>query len=54
VAEGKLEAGPSKDYFAVLDGDFLGHLLLEHFGGAEETGYTDLGCLRITVERIEE
>ena len=54
VAEGKLEIGPSKDYFAFLDGDFLGHLLLEHFGVAEETGYTDLGRVRVTVERVEE
>jgi hypothetical protein len=40
-AEGKLQVGPSKDYFAFLDGDFLGRLLLDHFGGEEEMGYTD-------------
>jgi hypothetical protein len=54
VGEGKLEVGPSKDYFAFMDGDFLGHLLLEHLGAAEETGCTDLGRVRVTVERIEE
>jgi hypothetical protein len=54
VAEGKLEVGPSRDYFAFLGGEFLGRLLLDHFGGEEELGYTDLGRVRITVERIGE
>lgn len=54
VAEGKLEVGPSKDYFTFLDGDHIGHLLLQHFGAREVPGYTDLGRVRITVERIEE
>ena len=51
VAEGKLEVGPTKYYFTFLDGEFLGKVLLDHFRAPEERGYTDLGRVRITVER---
>jgi len=52
-AEGKLEVGPKESFFALLDGEYLGKALLEHFGGAKESGYTDLGRVRVTVERLE-
>jgi hypothetical protein len=36
-----------------IDGEYLGKLLSEHFGILEERGYTDLGRVRVTVERLE-
>lgn len=54
VMEGKMEIGPSEKYFAFLDGEYLGKLLVEHFGLPEERGYTDLGRVRLTVERLGE
>jgi hypothetical protein len=53
VAEGKLQIGPAEHYFTFLDGDFLGRLLLKRFGLPEERTYTDVGRVRITVERLE-
>ncbi len=54
VAEGKLEVGPKEEFFALLGGEYLGKLLLDHFRMPEEPGYTDLGRVRVTVERLEE
>ena len=53
VAEGKLEIGPKKEFFIFLDGDHLGKSLVDHFGMAGETGYCDLGRVRVTVELLE-
>lgn len=53
-AEGKLEIGPSEQYFIFLDGDWLGQLLLDHFGLPSERGYTNLGRVRISVEMLKE
>ncbi len=54
VAEGSLEIGPSAQYFVFLDGEYLGQRVVNHFGLPEERGYTKLGRVRITVERLEE
>ncbi len=54
VAEGSLEVGPSAQYFVFLDGEYLGQRMVAHFGLPEERGYTKLGRVRITVERLEE
>ena len=54
VAEGKMEVGPSAQFFVFLDGDYLGQRLVDHFGLPEERGYTDLGRVRVTVERLKE
>lgn len=54
VAEGKMEIGPSAQFFVFLDGDYLGQQLVSHFGLPEERGYTDLGRVRVTVERLGE
>lgn len=54
VAEGKMEVGPTERYFVFLDGDYLGKQLVDHFGLPEEKGYTDLGRVRVTVERLDE
>ena len=54
VREGIVEVGPKAQFFVFVDGDYLGALLSEHFGVSAETGYTPLGRLRITVERLEE
>ncbi len=54
VAEGSLEIGPSAQYFVFLDGEYLGQRMVDHFGLPEERGYTKLGRVRITVERLEE
>jgi hypothetical protein len=54
VAEGNMEVGPSAQYFVFLDGEYLGHQMMNHFGIPEERGYTRLGRVRITVERLEE
>ena len=53
VAGGKMEVGPKESYFAMLDGYYLGKQLVEHFRLPEEKGYTDLGRVRVTVERLE-
>lgn len=52
VAEGSVELGPKEDFFVFVDGEYLGTLLRTHFGFEAETGYTSLGRLRITVERV--
>ena len=54
VAEGKVEIGPSEKFFVFLDGEYLGQKLMDHFRLPEERGYTDLGRVRVTVERLEE
>ncbi len=54
VAEGRIEIGPSEKYFIFLDGEYLGQRSLDHFQLPEERGYTDLGRVRVTVERLEE
>ena len=54
VAEGSVELGPKEDFFVFVDGEYLGKLLRTHFGIGPEPGYTSLGRLRVTVERIEE
>ena len=54
VAEGVVEVGPKEDYFAFVDGEYLGALLRRHFGVGSERGYTSLGRMRVTVERIED
>ena len=54
VAEGKIEIGPSAQFFIFLDGDYLGQRLIDHFQLPNERGYTDLGRVRIVVELLEE
>ncbi len=54
VAEGQMQIGPSGQFFLFLDGEYLGHLLIKNFGLPEERGYTDLGRVRVTVERLED
>lgn len=54
VAEGKMEIGPTEKFFLFLDGEYLGKRLVDHFRLPEEKGYTDLGRVRVTVERLEE
>lgn len=54
VREGIVEVGPKAQFFVFVDGDYLGELLSDHFGVDAETGYTSLGRLRFTVERLEE
>lgn len=53
VAEGSVELGPKEDFFVFVDGEHLGTLLRTHFGVDAETGYTSLGRLRVTVERVD-
>ena len=53
VLEGSVELGPKEDFFIFVDGEHLGTLLRKHFGVEAETGYTALGQLRITVERVD-
>ena len=54
VMEGKLAVGPAGHYFLFLDGEYLARVLLSYFQFPEERGYTDLGRVRVTVERLEE
>ncbi len=54
VAEGKMEIGPMQQYFTFLDGEHLGKLLLNHFSLPDEHGYTDLGRVRVAVERLDD
>ena len=53
-SEGQMQIGPSERFFVFLDGLYLGERLVEHFGLAEERGFTNLGRVRVTVERLEE
>lgn len=53
-ADGSVELGPKEDYFIFLEGEHLGTMLRKHLGVNAETGYTPLGRLRITVERLSE
>ena len=53
VREGVVEVGPKAEFFVFVDGEYLGALLSDHFGVGSETGYSSLGRLRVTVERIE-
>jgi len=54
VVEGVLGVGPTEKFFVFLDGEYFGKLLVDHFRLPEEKGYTDLGRVRVTVERLEE
>ena len=54
VAEGQVEIGPSTSFFVFLDGEYLGQRLVSHFQLPEERDYTNLGRVRITVEKLEE
>ena len=54
MAVGKMAVGPSARYFVFLEGEYLGRRLVDHFGLPEERGYTDLGHVRITVERLDD
>ncbi len=53
VTEGQMQIGPMESFFVFLDGEYLGQRLVRHFGLPEERGYTELGRVRITVERLE-
>lgn len=54
VREGQMQVGPGDKYFVFVDGDYLGGLLIEHFGLTHERDYTDVGRVRVTVEKLEE
>jgi hypothetical protein len=55
VVEGVIEIGPRADYFAFIDGEFLGRLLSHYAGVKPKDGeYTRLGRARITVEWLED
>ncbi len=54
VAEGNMQIGPKENFFTLLDGEYLGQLLLSQFGFSKEPDYTNVGRVRITVERLEE
>jgi hypothetical protein len=54
VEEGSMEVGPTEHFFLFLEGEHLGKLLLRHFRLPEERGDTNLGRVRITVERLED
>jgi hypothetical protein len=53
VAEGKMEIGPKGQFFPLLDGEYLGKLLVKHFKLPEELGYTEIGRVRVTVVHLE-
>lgn len=57
MAEGRIEIGPSEKFFVFIDGGYLGQRLLgllDHFQLPADREYTNLGCMRITVERLKE
>ncbi len=49
-----MDLGPTEDHFTSVYGGNLGKLPGTYFGGDAEPGYTSLGRLRVTVERVEE
>jgi hypothetical protein len=54
VVEGHMRIGPYREYFFFLDGAFLADLVLRHYGLPEERGYTHVGRVRVTIERLDE
>jgi hypothetical protein len=54
VAEGNVEIGPKEQFFIFLDGEYLGQLLVDHFNMPGESGYCDLGRVRVTVEKLDQ
>lgn len=54
VTEGQMQVGPGEQYFVFVDGDYLGTLLIDHFRLPKERDYTNVGRVRITVERLED
>ncbi len=54
VVEGRMQIGPTERFFIFVDGEFLGELLVNHFRLPREPVYTDVGRVRVTVERLEE
>jgi hypothetical protein len=54
VVEGQMQIGPTERFFTFVDGEILGELLVRHFGLPREPVYTDVGRVRVTVERLEE
>ena len=55
VVEGLIEVGPGADYFAFVDGHFLGRMLAQHAGvESAPNEYARLGRARITVEWLED
>lgn len=55
VVEGSIEIGPRGDFFAFVDGDFLGRILSQYAGiEPRENEYTKLGRARLTVEWLED
>lgn len=53
VREGQMQVCSGDKYFVFLDGDYLGNLLVEHFRLPKERDYTEVGRVRVTVERLE-
>ena len=53
VAEGQMQVGPTEKFFVLLDGEYLGERLVRHFQLPEEKDYTNLGRVRITVEKLK-
>jgi len=47
-----MEIGSTERFFVFLDGEYLGKALIGHFGLPEERGYTNLGRVRVTAERL--
>jgi hypothetical protein len=54
VMEGHMKIGPYEQYFIFLDRALLGQLLLRHYGLPEQRGYTEVGRVRVTIERLDE
>ena len=54
VAEGKIEIGPSAQFFHLPRRGLPGQRLIDHFQLPSERGYMDLGRARIVVELLEE
>jgi hypothetical protein len=54
VAEGHMKIGPYQEFFIFLDDAFLADLVLRHYRLPEERGYTDVGRVRVTIERLED
>jgi hypothetical protein len=49
-----MKVGPYEEFFIFLDGVFLADLMLRHYRLPAERGYTDVGRVRVTIERLED
>lgn len=53
--EGKVQIGPKQDFFVLIDGEFLGRMITEHYDLPRwDNAFCELGHARIIVELLQD